>query len=455
MGKENKIGIIISREYSSRVKKKSFILLTLLTPLLFAAMIVIPTLIAISTAEHKDNMNIAVVDKSGVVMPYLDSIENTTFEAVNPAILPQLKKDIATSGKYSALLVIDSLDKENNAAASIYSSGQVGMSTQSDIENKIDKALQDNKLRSYNIPNLDKVIDNFQTDVKIKTYQVGEQGEDKETHVEANMALGYIASFIIYMFIFMFGGMVMRGVIEEKNNRIIEVIVSSVKPVQLMIGKIVGVALVALTQFFIWILLTGIIVAVVMGVAGADTVTNAMQSQAAVQQATSAAAQAGESMPSISSIFGMLGGMHIGGVLISFLIYFVLGYLLYSSMFAAVGSCVDNEADTQQLMLPITIPLIIGLFIMLSAFQSPNSSIAVWGSIIPFTSPMVMMARVSYGIGFAAGVPIWQYVLSIVLLVATFLVMAWLSGKIYRIGILSYGKKAGWKEIGKWLKFKD
>ncbi|HNY06435.1 MAG TPA: ABC transporter permease, partial [Candidatus Egerieousia sp.] len=215
MGKENKIGIIISREYSSRVKKKSFILLTLLTPLLFAAMIVIPTLIAISTAEHKDNMNIAVVDKSGVVMPYLDSIENTTFEAVNPAILPQLKKDIATSGKYSALLVIDSLDKENNAAASIYSSGQVGMSTQSDIENKIDKALQDNKLRSYNIPNLDKVIDNFQTDVKIKTYQVGEQGEDKETHVEANMALGYIASFIIYMFIFMFGGMVMRGVIEE------------------------------------------------------------------------------------------------------------------------------------------------------------------------------------------------------------------------------------------------
>ncbi|HNY06401.1 MAG TPA: ABC transporter permease, partial [Candidatus Egerieousia sp.] len=258
-----------------------------------------------------------------------------------------------------------------------------------------------------------------------------------------------------YMFIFMFGGMVMRGVIEEKNNRIIEVIVSSVKPVQLMIGKIVGVALVALTQFFIWILLTGIIVAAVMGVAGADTITNAVQSQSAVQQATAAAAQAGESMPSISSIFGMLGGMHIGGVLISFLIYFVLGYLLYSSMFAAVGSCVDNEADTQQLMLPITIPLIIGLFIMLSAFQAPNSSIAVWGSIIPFTSPMVMMARVSYGIGVAAGVPIWQYVLSIVLLVATFLVMAWLSGKIYRIGILSYGKKAGWKEIGKWLKFKD
>ncbi len=264
------------------------------------------------------------------------------------------------------------------------------------------------------------------------------------------------------MFIFMFGSMVMRGVIEEKNNRIVEIIISSVKPVQLMIGKIVGIALVALTQFAVWIILTLTIVTGVSVAAGADKISDAKQitaiqdvSGAAVSAAvpTDAINLSGEGEKDAANEFNVilnsLTDMNLTGIILTFIIYFIFGYLLYAGMFAAIGSCVDNEADTQQLMLPVTAPLIIGLFIMLNAFQNPNSAVAVWGSIIPFTSPMVMVAR------FAYGVPAWQYILSVSLLVITFLAMAWLSAKIYRIGILSYGKKAGWKEIFKWLKFKD
>ena len=245
----------------------------------------------------------------------------------------------------------------------------------------------------------------------------------------------------------------MQGVIEEKNNRIIEVIVSSVKPMQLMIGKIVGIALVALTQFVCWIVLTFLIVTAVSVVTGKSTSSLAQQSAQAQMSPMGMDASAADltalgideaAVPADSSaisdassviapMLNTLKQMNILGIIGTFLIYFILGYLLYASMFAAVGACVDNQADTQQLMWPITIPLIIGLFIMMSAFQNPNSTIAVWGSIIPFTSPMVMVAR------FAYGVPAWQYILSVALLAGTFLLMGWISGKIYRIGILSYG----------------
>lgn len=307
-------------------------------------------------------------------------------------------------------------------------------------------------------------MDNITNDSKIKTYKVDDSAkEEKETSVVAYMGIGYISSFMIYMFIFMFGSMVMRGVIEEKNNRIVEIIISSVKPVQLMIGKIVGIALVALTQFAVWIILTVLIVTGASIATGANKLTDTKQITA-IQNTPGAAAavqMAGEATDlsvdaddedianEFQVILNSLTDMNLVGIVATFLIYFIFGYLLYAGMFAAIGSCVDNEADTQQLMLPVTAPLIIGLFIMLNAFQNPNSAVAVWGSIIPFTSPMVMVAR------FAYGVPAWQYILSVSLLVLTFLAMAWLSAKIYRIGILSYGKKASWKEIFKWLKFKN
>lgn len=465
----SKIGIIIAREYSTRVKKKSFIIGTLLVPILFATMIVVPMLIAMYSSDNKVR-TIAVSDASGVVAQKLEDKENIRYSIVESSVADKIKEDLPSSGTYYALLQISELDSLNNADVAIYCKEQVSISLKDQIQSQVNQILSANKLASYDIPDLDKVMENIRNTSHVKTLQVGDDDkEGKETSVGAYMAIGYISSFIIYMFIFMFGSMVMQGVIEEKNNRIIEVIVSSVKPMQLMIGKIVGIALVALTQFVAWIVLTFLIVTAVSVFTGRSTASLAQQSaQAQVAPAgigggaadlsalgiDEAAAQAdssavSEGMNAMAPILNTLKQMNILGIIGTFLIYFILGYLLYASMFAAVGACVDNQADTQQLLWPITIPLIIGLFIMMSAFQNPNSTIAVWGSIIPFTSPMVMVAR------FAYGVPTWQYLLSIALLAGTFLLMGWISGKIYRIGILSYGKKAGWKEIFKWMKFKD
>ena len=466
----SKIGIIIAREYSTRVKKKSFIIGTLLVPILFASMIVIPMLIAMYSSDNKVR-TIAVSDASGVVAQKLEDRENIKYSIVDNAIVDKIKEDLPSSGTYYALLQISELDSLNNAEVAIYSKEQVSLSLKEQIQSQVNEILSANKLASYDIPNLESVMENIRNTSRVKTLQVGDNDkEGKETSVGAYMAIGYISSFIIYMFIFMFGSMVMQGVIEEKNNRIIEVIVSSVKPMQLMIGKIVGIALVALTQFVCWIVLTFLIVTAVSVVTGKSTTSLAQQSAQAQMApmgmdantadltALGIDTQAGvpadsaavsEASGVIAPILNTLKQMNILGIIGTFLIYFILGYLLYASMFAAVGACVDNQADTQQLLWPITIPLIIGLFIMMSAFQNPNSTIAVWGSIIPFTSPMVMVAR------FAYGVPAWQYILSVALLAGTFLLMGWISGKIYRIGILSYGKKAGWKEIFKWMKFKD
>ena len=466
----SKIGIIIAREYSTRVRKKSFIIGTFLVPILFALMFVIPMLIATYSSDNKVR-TIAVDDQSGVVAQKLEDKENIKYSIIDGAVAEQVKKDLAKSGTYYALLQISKMDSLNNAEVSIFCPEQVSISLKDQIQSQVNEILSANKLASYDIPDLENVLSNIRNTSRVKTLKVGENDQEgKETSVGAYMAIGYISSFIIYMFIFMFGGMVMQGVIEEKNNRIIEVIVSSVKPLQLMIGKIVGVALVALTQFMAWIVLTFLIVtgvSVVTGASSSSMVKQSVQAQTAgvniqgadVAGIDIASLNAGENpadssavnegLSAIAPIFNTLKQMNILGIIGTFLLYFILGYLLYASMFAAVGACVDNQADTQQLMWPITIPLIIGLFIMMSAFQNPNSTVAVWGSIIPFTSPMVMVAR------FAYGVPAWQYILSVALLIGTFLFMGWLSAKIYRIGILSYGKKAGWKEIFKWLKFRD
>ena len=470
----SKIGIIIAREYSTRVKKKSFIIGTFLVPILFALMFVIPMLIAAYSSDNKVR-TIAVDDRSGVVAQKLENKENINYVMIDGVLAEQIKKDLPKSDTYYALLQISQMDSMKNAEVSIFCPEQVSISLKDQIQSQVNEILSANKLASYDIPDLEKVLDNIRNTSHVKTLQVGEEEQEgKETSVGAYMIIGYVSSFIIYMFIFMFGSMVMQGVIEEKNNRIIEVIVSSVKPMQLMIGKIVGIALVALTQFLAWIVLTFLIVtgvSMATGASGSSIVKQGVQAQTAGTMTGVDVAEIGatgldiaavdpaagqpdssavdEGLSAVAPILNTLKQMNILGIIGTFLLYFILGYLLYASMFAAVGACVDNQADTQQLLWPITIPLIIGLFIMMSAFQNPNSTAAVWGSIIPFTSPMVMVAR------FAYGVPAWQYILSVALLIGTFLFMGWLSSKIYRIGILSYGKKAGWKEIFKWLKFKD
>lgn len=474
MGK-NKIGIIIAREYTIRVKKKSFIFTTILTPLLFAALMVVPSLIAMYSGSDEEAQVVRVVDESGIVMPYLESDEEIIYEQAPQGVtLLSLKENFKNLDVF-AVVGISPLDSNRNVSVTAYSEKQINMDIQSSIRRSVKKAVEDNKLKSYDIPNLDKVLEDIKSDIKMNTYTIDEKtGEEKASMVELYMGIGYVASFMIYMFIFMFGQMVMRSIIEEKTTRIVEVIVSSVKPFQLMMGKILGVAAVGLTQFLIWIILTAAIVTGVTAAIGTDAVTDGVAAQPAqmaqvaqitgvdqaeLQQAMaqtglaadmeSAATKNVEEDDSLGGILQALKGINYVQIVVCFLIYFLLGYLLYSGLFAAVGSAVDNEADTQQLLLPVTMPLIIGLFIMLHTFQYPDSSLSFWASIIPFTSPMVMMARIAYG------VPMWELALSIGLLFVTFLLLTYISGKIYRIGILMYGKKASWKDLYKWLKYKN
>lgn len=441
MGK-SKISIIIAREFAIRVKKKSFIFTTLLTPLLFAALMVVPSLLAVYSGNDQGQM-VAVVDNSGIVMPYMESDSEVTFTEVTDATVEELKKDFDNLD-YFAVVGISQLDSFKNVSVVTYSKKQMSMDLQGRISRNVEAAVEEFKLKGYGIPQLEQIMADVESDVKVKTYTLGDQGEEKVSKVEVLMVIGYIASFLIYMFIFMFGSMVMRSVIEEKTTRIIEVLVSSVKPFQIMMGKILGVASVALTQFVIWIVFTLAIVTVAGSALGLNDVagTAAMASpEIPVEQLTAAMESEGD------GILQALKDVNYFQIIWCFIIYFVLGYLLYSSMFAAVGAAVDNEADTQQLILPITMPLIIGLFLMMHTFQYPDSTLSFWGSMIPFTSPMVMMARIAYG------VPGWELALSIALMVVTFVGMAYLSGKIYRVGILMYGKKPGWKEIWKWLKY--
>ena len=468
MGK-SKIGIIIGREYAIRVMKKSFIFTTLLTPLLFAALMIVPSLIALSSSGIEGNV-IKVVDESGIVMPYLESDSEIIYQAAEEGeTLSGLKENFKNLDVF-AVIGITPLDSNKNVAITSYSEKQLNIDIQSRIRKSAKKAVEDNKLKAYNIPDLDKVLKDIESDVKFNTITLDEStGEEKESMVEIYMGIGYIASFLIYMFIFMFGSMVMRSVIEEKTTRIVEVIVSSVKPFQLMLGKIIGVAAVGLTQFVIWIVLTFAIVAGVSAAIGADAVQEGIATSTQVTQVgnmagvtdiagvtampevpevpVAAAMEAAEGNDSFAGeLLSALKGVNYVQIIVCFLVYFLLGYLLYSGMFAAVGSAVDNEADTQQLILPVTMPLIIGLFIMLHTFQYPDSTLSFWGSMIPFTSPMVMMARIAYG------VPMWELALSIALLIASFLLLTYISGKIYRIGILMYGKKATFKDLWKWIK---
>ena len=451
--KLSNINLIIGREYATRVKKKSFILLTVLTPLLMAALIAVPMLITLYQGD--DKQVISIVDGTGLLENYLEDDSHTDYRFLPQETTQESLKSSFESFKSSTVIYVSPLDSAMDASVTAYSKEPLNMDTKLAIEGKIRQALRDQKLKALDMENLDEIMQQVKSDVRIDAYTLNEEGKEKKDSVELYMIIAYILSFLIYMFVFMFGSMVMRGVIEEKTNRIVEVIVSSVTSFELMMGKIIGVALVALTQFAIWVVILG---GMMIGISG--VVSSKMTDKMAEVSAEMAASSLPNAHPvdmsdmgdlgEIASVMDQIHNLNLGYILLCFIIYFMLGYLLYAAMFAAVGSAVDNEADTNQLSLPITIPLMLGLFIMLHTFQHPSSSLSVWASIIPFTSPMVMLARIPFGT-----VPAWQLILSIVLLALTFVATAWISAKIYKVGILTYGKKASFKDLFKWLKYKD
>ena len=448
----NTTGIIISREYLNKVKKKSFLITTFLVPVLFAALALLPTLIMLGTKESAKT--IAVVDRSGIVAPALENSETATYSIVEDADIDALKLSLKEKG-YDGLLVVSELDTEaRTVSADIYSSKPLGMDLSENINSKINSAVESWRIEQSGVDNLKEIMKDVKANVRLRSYTLDEEGKEKVSESGVYMMVSMILGMIIYMFIALFGGMVMSSVIEEKASRVVEVLVSSVKATELMFGKIIGVALVALTQFFLWIVLTLAIVGIVGAVSG-QNLLGGQDTAELVQTVGGVSAEQAEAVTEALSdggeanvILSTIGNLPFGRIIICFVLFFIFGYMLYASLFAAIGSAVENEGDSQQLQIPLTIPLLLGFFIAIYAFKAPDSALVFWGSMIPFTSPIVMLARLPFG------VPVWEIVVSIVLLILTFAACAWISAKIYKVGILMFGKKSTWKDLWKWLKQK-
>ena len=444
----NKTFIIIRREYLTRVRKTSFIVMTLLGPVLFAAMMLMPVWFA--TMDDEEVKQIAVLDSTRLFLKKIPETAKFKFTYAFDVKLEDFKKNLSKT-EYFGILYIPGYVVQVPRGVEFYSYKQPPANLTMHIANAIEKELEVEKLKSYDIENLDDILKSVKTRIDIRTFKLSESGAEKESHSLLNIGVAYASALLIYMFIFLFGSQVMRGVIEEKSSRIVEVIVSSVKPFQLLMGKVVGVALVGLTQFLAWIVLTLILVTLVQSVFLSDLTKEALQQTNNVHMIGSLAGdqlQQSATAEKAQEILDIVQSINFGVLIGCFLFFFIGGYLLYGSLFAAIGSAVDTEADTQQFMLPITIPLILAIFVMVNAMQNPDSSLAFWFSIIPFTSPVVMMARIPFG------VPYPELALAMVLLVLTFIGAIWLSAKIYRTGILIYGKKMTYRELWKWLTYK-
>ena len=435
----NKIGIIITREFNERVRKKSFIITTILMPLLMIGLMVAPSLMMLFAKG--DQKSLVVIDQSGIIAPSLEGDDEITFTPMD-VTLDEARADSNIFG----VLWIGSDVVDNPSNVKLYTNSSSSMSLESNLASQMEKIIERERLKRYDIENLEQIMQDVKVRVSFTTFRndLSEEGEDEEATSSAiAYLLGLVLGMMLYMFLIIYGSMVMTSVIEEKGSRVLDVLVSSVNPFQLMLGKILGVASVAVTQIAIWGVLVCGIGAVVLPALMPEDV---MQTVEAVQmgQMTSVEADIDADLLSAVSLATDVGGLVM--MFVWLLLFLVGGFLFYSAMFAAVGSAVDSIQDANQLQTPITVPIILALILAMSVFNDPNSTLAFWGSIIPFTSPVVMMARVPFGI------PTWQIILSLVLLYASVVAMAWAAGKIYRVGIFMHGKKPSFKELLSWIR---
>ena len=440
------LNIVVAREYLTRVKKKSFLLITFLGPIFFAAVAVLPTIIMLMTEDK--GKKVAVVDESGIVMQKLTDGETMMFTDYTGQPADSVKANFVEDG-YDVFLSVSALDTVGRTVSvAAYSEKPLSVDLKESLASRVNEAVEDYRIGCYDVVGLKDIMEDVKSDVSVATYTVSEDGDEKITSSEVYMGISLGLSMIIYMFIAMFSAMVMQSVIEEKASRVVEVLVSSVKATELMFGKIIGVACVALTQFFLWIVLTAVLVLGASAFIGFDQVSPEMAQQMIEMQAGGMTME--QMVPTevagMDVVWSTIAQLNFGQLIIGFIVYFVLGYLLYASFFAAIGSAVENEADTTQLQMPVTIPLLIAFFIAFYAFKAPDSPVVFWGSMIPFTSPIVMLARIPFG------VPAWELALSIAILAGTFVVCGWASAKIYKIGILMFGKKTTFKDLWKWLR---
>ncbi len=425
----SKIGLIIKSEYLRRVAKKSFILLTFLVPFLFAATLFIP--LWLSDIENGEVENVAVVDQVG---KYKDALIDTsdfrfTFVEVQDVSVENMSSFVA----YDIVVLIEN-DLLNVPAITMLSEKQVPLDLKRYVENRLEKYVEEEKIASYNIPNLKTIIKESQTKIAITTIKLNEDGSPNVSSTEVASGVGMLFMFLIYFFVFVYGTMVMNSVVQEKTNRIVEVIICSVKPFELMLGKIISIALVGLTQFLLWVFFIAVLI-----FAGSNFI------EVPATQPTLSSVDEN----AMTQVLQGLMSVNFVEIISFFVLYFIGGYLLYASLFASIGAAVDNETDTQQFVLPITIPILFAMYAGIYSIENPDGPLAFWCSLVPFTSPIVMMVRLPFGVA------LWEKLLSLAILVVTFLLTTWMAAKIYRTGILMYGKKITWRELLKWIKYKN
>lgn len=431
----NKILIIIQREFLKRVRTKGFIILTITMPFIMAALVFVP--LWLSSIENDEQQKVAVIDPTGVYAKALKTSKSFAFSA-QPVITEEMRSE---DSPYDAVVAITGDLVKNNGKVTIYSHKEIPGNLLDYIQSKLNETVQKQKLEATGIAGLDKIIDNVQRDVNMKTVKWSKEGDEQASSTYVAIIVGGIFTLLIYIFVITYGGMVMQSVIEEKTNRIIELLVSSVKPFQLMMGKIIGVMLVGIAQMALW----GVMLSIIMTVASVGFGVSQAQSIAAGQPMPSPTMNMSQDTQELLTAIVNLPYAEIG---LMFIIMFVGGYLLYSSFFAATGASINEQEDANQFVVPITMITLFGLYAAMYSIENTDGPLAFWASLFPLTSPIVMMIRIPFG------VPLWQELLSIALLYASAFLMIWIGGKIYRVGILMYGKKPSIKEIIKWMRYK-
>lgn len=435
------IGIIIAREFNERVGKKSFVITTLLMPVLMLLLMAAPA--AIMMLSTPDDTEIAVVDQSGIMMPEL-AARAADLDFVTLTATDQPLDSVIADDRNDAVIFIGQDIVENPSNAALYNRDAGSMEVEMLASNAIKKVVEDERLKAYSIENLSKILDEVNVDVHLSTLRIDESGNQESFSSGVSYGMGMVMTFVLYMFLLLYGQMVMTSIIEEKNNRVLELVVSSVKPMQLMMGKIIGVGLVAVVQVVIWGVLLCLMSAFLLpAILPADLSAQVAMASAGDMDLSSSfdpdMINALATFTSVGYIATMMGYM---------LMFLVGGFLFYASIFAAIGSAVDNIQDASQLQTFAVLPIILALVFSLAVVSDPNGTMSVWMSMIPFTSPMVMLARIPFGI------PAWQIWVSAAILFASFVAMAWIAGKIYRIGIFMYGKKPSIADLVRWARYK-
>lgn len=437
------IGLIIMREFKERVYKKSFIITTLLMPLLLALVSVAPTLIMLFAKG--DTKQISVIDNSGIVASRLESNEEVNFVVLENGDLQQELKSSLEKEEFGVLYIgQDIVENPNNIQ--LYTNASSSMLLEDNIADQVEQIIKNERLKQYNLENLQQILDKVEVDITLSTFRNGEDEQSSASSSFASSMMGFVLGFVLYFFLVIYGSIVMQSIIEEKNSRILEVLVSTVRPFDMMMGKILGVAAVAATQIVVWGVLIIAMSAFLIPAVLPDDIMSSVEAMQSGADMTAMAAS-GVDTGMVTAMASMMDTGYIAQIVGLLLLFMVGGFLLYAAMYAAVGASVDEVQDAQQLTTPIMLPIILAFLILTMVMNDPNSPIVVWCSMIPFTSPIVMMGRIP------SGIPTWEIILSLVLLYSTFVVMVWVAGKIYRVGIFMHGKKPSFKDLYRWLKY--